>query len=168
MTILNNGDSTYVHTNGTTSCIDIACCTNDLAGMLEFEVLSDSHGSDHIPMLLSLTKLLTNTIQARPKWKLEKADWPIYQAIVKFGRIPRVEDQMEHISKEILRAAEVAIPKTCGGRHSKIKMPWWSNEVAEAIRNRRKALRDLKSLSKKHKNKNELAKIFKEKRSTAR
>lgn len=151
LTILNNGDATHVHhANGSTSCIDIACSTNDLAGILDFEVLSDTHGSDHMPLLISFPESSTNQHQVGRKWKIEKADWQLYQNTVQFERLPNAEDQIEHITKEILKAAEVAISRTKGGPPGKVPVPWWNSDVEEAVRTRRKALRELKSGNKKY------------------
>lgn len=168
LAILNNGEATHVHhANGTMSSIDIACCSNDLAGSLSFDVLADSHGSDHFPLVVTFPDT-GQSLQRRTNWKIDEADWQLYQNTVHFKTAPNVEDQIEEITKAILKAAEISIPKTKGTKHGKTPVPWWNHEVAEAIRNRRKALRNLKSSSKKHTNKEELLKKFQEARGIAR
>ena len=48
---------------------------------------------------------------------------------------------LKHSSNKLLKAAENSIPKTrCTTKHN---VPWWNNEVADAIKNRKTASRRL-------------------------
>ncbi|KAL4082943.1 hypothetical protein QTP88_029441 [Uroleucon formosanum] len=54
--ILNNGSPTHVGRLGSPdSAIDLSFCSPDLIWSLSWSVLDDSHGSDHFPILISIT-----------------------------------------------------------------------------------------------------------------
>lgn len=53
LVVLNTGEPThYSQATGKGSSIDVAVCSTQLAGCLEWEVLGDSYGSDHMPTLI--------------------------------------------------------------------------------------------------------------------
>lgn len=142
LVLLNNGENTYVNSNtGMGSCIDICCCSDQLAGSLELTVSNDSHGSDHIPLILSMPYMLQEK-ECLPKWKIEEADWEKYRNTIEISYRDDVTEQIELITRQIIKAAEQSIPKTKGIVREK-QVPWWNNEVASAVKARRKALRNL-------------------------
>lgn len=144
LVVLNNGERTYINSaTGTGSCIDIGCCTTQLAGILDLTVSEDSHGSDHFPLIISLMSTSQQN-EGNPRWKIEEADWGKYQSIIQIAKRDDIIEQIEEITQQIILAAEQSIPKTKGCIAGK-SVPWWNDEVASVIKNRRKALRKWKN-----------------------
>ena len=80
--IFNDGSPTYLkpqaqHSQNPTSAIDLPICTPDLALRCTWEVLPDTHGSDHYPVLISVSPTLADTDQGGDSnhWVFPKADW---------------------------------------------------------------------------------------------
>lgn len=144
LSVMNNGEMTYVNSaTGLGSCIDICCCTSQLAGTFDLNVSEDSHGSDHIPLIVAIPPSIQQN-QCSPRWKIEEADWEKYQRIIEITTKDNVIEQIEEITKSITTAAEQSIPKTKGIIKDKY-VPWWNEKVAAAVKARRKALRKLKN-----------------------
>lgn len=140
--VLNSGDSTYVsHASGIESCIDIACCSSDLAGQLDFSTAEDTRGSDHIPVIITFPGAIQQQ-RPNPKWKMDEADWTLFQSTVQFENKESPEDQILEITNKIIGAAQASIPRSKGLFH-KNTVPWWNPSTAEAIQSRKKALRKL-------------------------
>lgn len=144
LSVLNNGDYTYInHATGKGSCIDIVSCTDDLTGTIEFEVYEDTLGSDHFPIIMTLTTKVEPTIKME-SWKINEANWELYSNSVYFREKSTCEEQITEITTQILEAAEKTIPTTKGPTGKK-QVPWWNAEVAAIVKARRKALRKLKN-----------------------
>ena len=80
--ILNDGSPTYLkpqaqHSQNPISAIDLSICTPGLALRCTWEVLSDTHGSDHYPVLISVPPSSGDTDQGSDPshWVFSKADW---------------------------------------------------------------------------------------------
>lgn len=169
LVVLNSGDPTRLNTaTGTLTCIDVACCTTDLAGQLDWTMMQDTHGSDHMPMLITFPGLMSNHQNcARVRWKVEEANWQLYQSSVSFIQLDDAEEQIRNITRAMLEAAEMAIPKT-SGRVGNKSVPWWNEEVARVTKVRRKALRKLKNSKGSLEQKAQLANLFRKARDEAR
>lgn len=127
--------------HGTTSRPDLTLISTDLLNNAKITVLDDI-GSDHLPILTTITQY-GNT---KPKtqrctyWNFKKANWK------EFGRITDAEleqiDQAQPIEKLysttckiILKAAKKTIPR---GNRKKFK-PFWTTEIGDVVKLRRKA-----------------------------
>ena len=83
--MLNDGIHTYLkpqvqHVNRPTSAIDLTISTPGLALRSVWEVLADTHGSDHYPIL---TSILPPVAETQPScdpshWVFSKADWELF------------------------------------------------------------------------------------------
>lgn len=168
LVVLNKTDPTHISVaTGTLTSIDVACCSTEIIDQLDFSVLQDSYGSDHLPLLLTLPDT-AHAIRTRPKWKIEEADWETFQTTVQFPLMPTATQQISSITQKILEAAEQTIPKTTG-LVNKRAVPWWNQEVASAVKSRKKALRALQSAKRNNsENQEALAAEFRAARSHAR
>ncbi|VDI08097.1 Hypothetical predicted protein [Mytilus galloprovincialis] len=76
--IFNDGSNTYLHPgNGSYSSIDITICDPSLLLDYSWRVHDDLCGSDHFPIVLE--HLFTSAQQRVPRWKLDKADWSLFE-----------------------------------------------------------------------------------------
>ena len=100
--ILNDGTHTYLkpqaqHVNRPTSTIDLTISTPGLALRSVWEVLPDTHGSDHYPIL---TSILPSVEEMQPScdpshWVFSKANWEEFHDVC-----------LESISEDILGEAD--------------------------------------------------------------
>ncbi|VDI77887.1 Hypothetical predicted protein [Mytilus galloprovincialis] len=76
--IFNDGSYTYLHSgNGSYSSIDIPICDPSLLLDYLWRVHDDLCGSDHFPIVRK--NLFTSAQQRVPRWKLDKADWSLFE-----------------------------------------------------------------------------------------
>jgi len=149
MTILNTGNPTHFHIQtGTSSAIDISMCSADSLHDFSWLTLDDLHGSDHYPIILEELERENHVIEQR--YLEYRADWARferqtliedYEAVVEMHS---TDELVNLYNSLIIEAADVAIPKTSGRVFPK-KVPWWSNKCAEAIIQRKRALRKYQS-----------------------
>ncbi|VDI63713.1 Hypothetical predicted protein [Mytilus galloprovincialis] len=82
--IFNDGSNTYLHPgNGSYSSIDITICDPSLLLDYSWRVHDDLCGSDHFPIVLE--HLFTSAQQRVPRWKLDKADWSLFENLCRSG-----------------------------------------------------------------------------------
>ena len=136
--------------------LDLLLCSSPLVPRITaFSVLEDTPlASDHLPISFSLsTDRLPPPPASLPKFKLERADWPLYKSTLAtlleqrfFPRAqraaPNAQDDIDQLAKIIetcvLDAAKTAIPLSrpppSGDYH-----PWFTREVRDAHRALKKA-----------------------------
>lgn len=140
--VLNNGSHTRVDPHdGGTSAIDLSIASDSLARRLRWEILDDSHGSDHLPIVIRDTERRTKPELKRQRWKYDDADWKSFGEVL----IPPDTVSVETFETTIIAAAKTYIPET-STKVSRRAVPWWNGTVAEVIKRRRKALRRLRKL----------------------
>jgi len=76
--VLNNGQPTYTHHTGTRSRVDLAIVFHTLGTNSDWEVLSDTLGSDHSPIFARIVHL-AEEIDDSLKFILSKADWESFK-----------------------------------------------------------------------------------------
>lgn len=137
--LMNNGLPTHITTStGNTSIIDLTLASSTLAPLLQWNTHPDPCNSDHFPILINaLVKSSTHSPQKIINFK--KANWEQFSKSIKFdSEISNPLDRVQNIYDVIRKAQNAAIPT------SNIKpksVPWWNNNIAEAIIARKKALR---------------------------
>ena len=148
MTILNDGTNTRhdIHTDKFTA-IDLTFANPTLGIRSNWTVHNDLIGSDHFPIITEIEfKYQFNQYTHTPKWKLDKADLDRFRTILKHTGIS-IENE-EDINKcndtlieEILGASNDSIPKTKQKNKKAKSVPWWNEQCAVAVFNKRKACR---------------------------
>ena len=83
MVVLNTGQGTRLNAEkGTLSAIDLSLVSAPMSTKCEWEVHSDTLGSDHFP---TVTKIGIKTHYVSqdtlPRWKLQKADWEKFRLV---------------------------------------------------------------------------------------
>src|SRR5678815_1306876 len=144
---LNTGLSTYERLDTHTSCIDISFCSHSLMDRFTRSRFDYLFGSDHYP--IALNELVPSPMQKpNSSWRYDQAEWaPFYQAtaipLSPFNkRFPTVDDAFCFFQKVVISAAEACIPQSSSGRRS--ATPWWSQECAQANREKKKLYRQYK------------------------
>ncbi|XP_055605828.1 uncharacterized protein LOC129753998 [Uranotaenia lowii] len=145
LTILNNSQPTRLDpSTGNMSALDLTMVSWELGPKFCWNVLDDCYGSDHFPILIKIQHPSPQN-NARPRWKYDNADWPGYQLDVDSLLSSHNPACIPTFSTIILKSAEKHIPRT-SGIPGKSAVPWWTPEVREAIKLRRKRLRTLKRI----------------------
>lgn len=150
--LLNTGSNTrYNLANLSESAIDLSFCSSSLFLDLKWAVTEDPYFSDHFPILITHEQPIpfNENSQLPIIWHYEKAKWDIFQSHINFEFIqddfsPNTQEELDQIlsfiNDNITSAAKEAIPvkKLPSNR---LPVPWWDDEVKQAIKNRRKCLR---------------------------
>ena len=78
LSCLNTGQPTRIDTKtGRMSCIDLTLCSSRMAAKCEWEVLENSWGSDHFPILIrNGCSIFHNSRKKEVTWSFKKANWP--------------------------------------------------------------------------------------------
>ena len=143
--ILNNGSPTYLkpqaqHSHNPTSAIELSTCTPDLALRCTWEVLPDTHGSDHYPVLISVPPTSADTDQGGDSnhWVFPKADWERFaeSCMDKItGHILQDQDPLISFVELVISAVKDSIPRAT--IVPKKSNPWFDEECREMLRARR-------------------------------
>ena len=143
--IFNDGSRTYLkpqaqHSQNPTSAIDLPICTPDLALRCTWAVLPDTHGSDHYPVLISVSPTLAETDQGGDSnhWVFPKADWERFaeSCMAKItGHILQDQDPLTSFDMLVISAAKDSIPRAT--TVPKKSNPWFEEECREMLRARR-------------------------------
>lgn len=167
LVLLNIGDPTYIDdTHGTYSALDLAISSPTLAPTFNWSVAHDTFDSDHFPILLQISDD-TSPKTCRPKWKLEQADWNLFEQTIETEIPVSMEADISLLVQGISKAASVSIPKTKGKIHPH-PVYWWNDTVRAAVKARRKALRKHLRTPEDHPEKQTRHAVFRRKRNEAR
>lgn len=154
--ILNTGAHTRIDLHdGKTSAIDLSIASESLARRLTWEVVSDTHGSDHFPIVVRDIDQLTKPEQKKQRWRYDGADWKKYSEEIS----PPHTVSVEAFETAVITAAEASIQKT-STKVSHRRVHWWNDSVAKTIKARRKALRKLRKLDQDDPRRTEALKTF--------
>ena len=142
--ILNDASPTYIHpATGSTSAIDLSICSPDIFLDMQWKTVDDLCGSDHYPIIISYGE--EETSSAIPSWKLGKADWLTFsdEARQQLGSV--VPDiSIEEFTEKLITIAIETIPKSKFSSRKRNTV-WFNDACKEAVRERKKALRKVKS-----------------------
>ena len=141
--VFNDGSDTYLHPgNGTYSSIDLSIGEPSLLLDFSWHVHDDLCGSDHFPIIME--NLFSSPQQRIPRWKLEKANWPLFEILcreeITLDTFKDIEDPILCFNKQIISIADRTIPKTSTNPKHPSK-PWFTDECDRAIGERKKAHR---------------------------
>ena len=140
---LNNGNTTYIHpATGTTSILDLSVCQPSLLLDFDWTVHDDLCGSDHFPVLLRYTTNMDAPNVGR--WNFKSADWDSFQrmclADLTEESFASVHEPITFFSEKLLHISNTTIKKTSASS-TRIKVPWFNEDIKEAIKNRKKLQR---------------------------
>lgn len=148
MFLLNDDQPTHLNSSyGTLSTIDLSFISSSIVSDVVFRVHDDTCSSDHFPLFINFYKNSHINYRDTIVWLYKNADWVKFKHEINFHEnfelSNNINDIMGHINKNILEAANSAIPKL---NLSKIKrmVPWWCEEIKIALRERKNAIRTYK------------------------
>ena len=125
---------------------DLTIVSADLQASCTAKVIDDV-GSDHDPILCMMNIPPKPHNHNKTRWNFRKADWETFTKTtdslldVKKTSDMNVEDLNTYITQSILQAAKETIPQ---GNHKRFK-PFWTKEIAKAVKDRKEAKKQLES-----------------------
>lgn len=152
---INNGSATRLEKPGCQkSVVDITLASSDIVHKITWNVIPDTLGSDHYPILMNLDCQLLSSeiIYPRTKWNIKNANWPLYTEIVDsfFNPTPsftNTNEKANYILDSINKAATLAIPEFKPFQTKcRPPPPWWDTECDSAISQRKQSILDYKQV----------------------
>lgn len=142
--LLNNGMNTRFNKfNGTFSAIDLSFTSPSLALQIDWQVNTDLCNSDHFPIFLRFANYKQNNTR-RPKFLLNHADWSNFNKELIVNELDvscnTIDDVVDEFTQNIFNASKKSIPLTSHQVPKRV-VPWWSEEIKEAIHKRKKLLK---------------------------
>ena len=145
LVLLNKGDNTHFSlAHNTESAIDLSICSPQICNLFEWSVDCDIRHSDHYPIHIKTTFNSDNDSVSSfiPRWNLKRADWNKFHdsCNIDHEQFNNPEEAVTFLTDTIISAANTSIPSTSPSPRRKL-VPWWSQEVAQAIARRKRAFR---------------------------
>lgn len=150
--ILNDGSPTrrVAPSQNVKSAVDLTLCSASLTPSLTWQVLPNSHGSDHYPILILLPmarkELPVNN--HRLKYIISQADWNKFKDSTddKVQYLPTLNSANVHskysiFKNAVLAAADESIPIRKLRSKNISSPPWWDKECTAACKKRKEAER---------------------------
>jgi len=160
--IMNDGSSTYISPPGaSSSVIDLTFVTKDLASLCEVVTGTDSHGSDHLPIHITINETMATSKRFKCKIKLNKKQLGTLHCLLE-RESNRIEEifapsaSLDPIAKyrtfysiliesiESVISSRILGPRKSVGRVP-IPAPWWNNKCSDAVGIRRNLCRMYKA-----------------------
>lgn len=152
LTVLNNGSATHITHTGHGSAIDLSLASCRIAGQSSWEILDDTMGSNHYPII---TKFRQNTAITTPvfpssKWNVKNVDWQMYTQTLETLAQPiseKIDAQgiYDHLLGKINTVADTLFRIRNTRPLNKRLVCWWDSSCDEVITKRKNALRVYKS-----------------------
>ena len=150
-TVLNNGQPTYTHHNGTQTHLDITLVSPNLGNKGTFTVINNTLGSDHNPIVLKFLEnetLIEETPLLRPN--LRKADWvkfkeKCHKLIPDKINMDNVDIFYNTLVSALNEASQISIARRCPFTSASARskslykprvLPYWNDEIKAAIKAR--------------------------------
>lgn len=158
LVVINSGEATRMNpANGNLSSIDLSIVSSEIACKLDWSVHNDSRGSDHFPIMVSLIGIRATHQTKRRQWRYNVADWKNFEKFIDM-RCDGIES-VEEFSGVVRSGATKFIPRT-SEKVGKKSVCWWTTEVKQSVKYRRKMLRKVKKLPDDHPDRVNAVKLF--------
>ena len=146
LVLLNDGTLTRIpdRSDQRGSALDLTLVTPDLAGRIGWKVEDDPLSSDHLPITIELQTTIKKEIPVtkEAKYNYKKANWPLFKDML--NQMPRIDtsektidEHADELTKQILEAANLAIPKSNPNKTYKNNNPWWNEHCSEAVKKKK-------------------------------
>lgn len=151
LTVLNDGSQTRLTPpGGLNSCVDISIVSGNISSHMTWEVLDNTYGSDHFPIILKWGKTSESIIYPSVKWREKDADWDTYRMVVSnsFFNIPTfstTDKKIEFLLSTINTAATASMPENKPFIPKSRTTPWWDNDCTVRNNERKEAFKRYKS-----------------------
>lgn len=149
--LLNDGRGTCLTNTGNTTAIDLSFVSSNLAANCEWDVLDDTLGSNHYPIIIRPLQLcnLNKIIFPASRWNAKNVNWDDYSQQLE-SHFNSIEENMSaaamyrHFLNKVSVVADsvMQIKKPFSPKHKRVC--WWDNTCTNAIDKRKKVLQNYK------------------------
>lgn len=151
--LLNDGNPTRraYPTQNPKSAVDLSVCSPALSSLISWQILPLTYGSDHFPILISISTISSPFCNPCPslKYRLSGADWASYSSSLDLKLESASVSPLDIIispiqayntfAKNITDSTNSHIPLKKLTKHFKTSTPWWDSECTSAVSKRKKA-----------------------------
>lgn len=147
--LLNDGSPTRRTAPGrNASAVDLSLCSPNFGTLLSWSLLEDSHGSDHLPILISSPPSFSQPSSSvnSIRYHLPKADWDQFAmdmdaAVSEFPTVSSENARTCHgkYIDAFIASANTNIPHKKRYKTGRSSPPWWDSECSDIIRQRKDA-----------------------------
>ncbi|KAL4143953.1 hypothetical protein QTP88_006201 [Uroleucon formosanum] len=157
LSVLNTGTVTHLgRPNCPDSAIDISFSSPDLNWLTTWHTLTEPHGSDHFPIIISLNsdnhsrrnpQNAHNTSFPSIQFNLNKADWVLFSQSVSNNMFSLDEticpiESYNMFIQIIFISAKISIsPKNNNDKHFPSSPPWWDTYCTQAVNSQKNLFR---------------------------
>ena len=145
LVVLNTGAGTHILSDGSTSHLDVAIASSNIARLINWSVHCDTLGSDHLPVFINLHDPAVIDGSPLPHWAYKRAKWDGFKTDCRQLLTTDIINEdipasCNRLVNGIISAAEANIPVVKSKHDSRHKYaPYWSDECSEAVKRRNKA-----------------------------
>jgi len=141
--LLNNRENTYFHEpSGTFHALDLALCSPSTFTSLNFTVENNLYNSDHFPLIVTLSDQYSCSTERPRTYKLHQADWEKFTILAELNAdmicTQDINEATENITRAIVKAADISIPRT-SLKPPKYPKPWWNSDCRQTHKDQKKA-----------------------------
>ncbi|KAL4088962.1 hypothetical protein QTP88_024040 [Uroleucon formosanum] len=154
--LLNNSEPTRINPiNGNLSNIDLSFASTALAQRIDWNVSPNLISSDHFPIILQILSRSDNSKNETPeRWNLKDPNWTLFTELLELeiDNIKNIDSlNIDSIIKSFTDAITKSAKFSIGKNKSKAKqpkVPWWNDDIKNAIKSKNKALNIFKKTKK--------------------
>lgn len=156
MAVLNSGAPTRCPPPPISSrAPDVSLCTLGLRHSFTWEIIQNPHGSDHLPIKMSIQTRPTNTVPVCRTNLTRHINWEIYSGdvVLNLGSIDDTEspvNRYDGLARIFVNSALTSQTRRLGQtqmpRSSSQPKEWWDNECTEKYREKGRAFREYRRL----------------------
>jgi len=151
--LLNNTEPTRLNPiNGNLSHIDLSFASTSLAQRINWNVTPNLTSSDHFPIILQILYRSYNSKidDTTERWNLKNPNWDLYTELLELEMDNiknidslNIDSLVKSFTDAITKTAELTIGKNMI-KPKKPKVPWWNDDIKNAIKIKNKALNQFK------------------------
>ena len=134
-------------TGGNNSAIDLSLTSPQLSSILEWTILDDTYGSDHVPILIKckVNAGFTSSNDFK-KWKINQANWNSYytECLQEFSNINNCSYEL--FVEKLNNVSEKSIPLNNQNKNNISRgKPWWNQNCQNVVNKRKETYKKYKT-----------------------
>lgn len=142
LTLLNDGQGTYLYHTGKESSPDVTLATSDLYLNSTWKAIKNNMRSDHFPIIISVNAHADTDLNTIERYSFKKTNWEKYKEdSSKYINNTLNSDSNQQFYDNLVSALTELAKKHCtktSSRNKQKRVPYWDNNCKEAVKKRNK------------------------------